>query len=153
MSHRSSVILALSVAAFSTADAQSVDPASPQAGAREFYAAYESALKLHRRDTLARFYHPSGALIVVNGSRMAPSNAGIDSVYRGPWEGPTFFAFDSLHFDALDSASIAVSGRFRWLPRSSVDTARYHYFALLTRTPAGWKIRVEHETELPKSSR
>lgn len=149
----SSIVSALALSCASLGYAQQADPPRAIAGLREFYAAYESALKAHRRDTLARFYHPSGALIVVDGSRMSPTHAGIDSIYRGSWQGPAFFAFDSLHFDAVGPAMVAVTGGFRWLPPQSADTARFIYFALLDRTAGGLRIRVEHETQRPKPQR
>jgi hypothetical protein len=136
-----------------------VSPASGQetrnpealAGVREFFAAYESALKAHRRDTLAHFYHPGGALIVLNGTRMTLTLAGIDSLYRGPgWQGPVFFSFDSLRFEAIAPAQVVVTGGFRWLQAQSADTGRYVYLAIVDRTTGGLKIRVEHETDLPK---
>jgi hypothetical protein len=134
----------------STASGQ--ESRNPQAlGVREFFAAYESALKAHRRDTLAHFYHPSGALVVVNGTRMTLTLAGIDSLYRGPgWQGPVFFSFDSLRFEAIAPTQVVVTGGFRWLPAQSTDTGRYVYLAIVDRTTRGLKIRVEHETALPK---
>ncbi len=118
--------------------------------AREFYQRYEAALKAHRRDTIAHFYHSEGALIILNGRRNRSSNAGIDSVYRGRWQGPVFFAFDSLRFEPLRSEQILVTGGFRWLSAQSPDTGHYAYLSILERTPLGLKIRVEHETELQR---
>ena len=118
-------------------------------GAPELYAAYETALKAHRRDTLAQFYHPRGAVIVFNGMRMIRTQADIDSTYRRSWRGPAFFAFDSLQFHAIAPTQVVVTGAFRWLPAQSRDTARYVYLAILDRTADGLKIRVEHETERP----
>jgi ketosteroid isomerase-like protein len=123
-------------------------------GAPELYASYAAALRAHRRDTLASFYHPDGATIVLNGVRRMPTNAGIDSTYRGAgWQGPAFFAFDSLRFEPIAPRSVLVTGGFRWLPAQSSDTLRYVYLAILDRTPDGLRIRVEHETERPISRR
>jgi hypothetical protein len=123
--------------------------ASSETDAQVFYREYEVALKGHRRDALADFYHPNGTLLVINGTRMRNTRAGIDSTYRGQWQGPAFFAFDSLHFEALDAERVLVTGRFRWLSTQSPDTGYYAYLSILDRTPAGLKISVEHETQLP----
>ena len=131
------------------------DRQRPQAidDVRQFYAAYEAALRAHRRDTLPQFYHPAGALIVLNGGRMALSPSQIDSTYRGPWEGPAFFSFDNLQFHVMSPAQVVVTGGFRWLRPQSADTSRYVYLALVDRVPAGLRIRVEHETEHPNRQR
>ena len=125
----------------------------PDADARTFYRHYESALKGHRRDTLAHFYHPYGALFILNGERIRDTRVAIDSMYRTQWQGPVFFSFDSLQFEPLNPAQILVTGRFRWLRAQSPDTGRYVYLSILDRTPSGLKIRVEHETELPAPAR
>ena len=120
---------------------------------RQFYSAYEAALKAHRRDTLSQFYHPAGALIVLNGRRMALSAAQIDSIYRGSWEGPAFFSFDDLQFHLVSPVQVVVTGGFRWLRPQSADTTRYVYLALVDRGQSGLRIHVEHETERPKQQR
>jgi hypothetical protein len=120
-----------------------------ESAARSFYDVYESALKAHRRDTLAQFYHPDGAIVVLNGSRMHATHAGIDSVYRGGWQGPRFFAFDSLRFQPLGAQHVLVTGGFRWLASQSSDTSHYIYLSILERSPNGLRIRVEHETKRP----
>ena len=117
---------------------------------RAFYTAYEAALKAHRRDTLAQFYHPDGATVVLNGGRMELTFAGVDSLYRGQWQGPAFFAFDSLHVQPLGPSSVLVTGGFKWLPPESRDTGQYIYLSILERTAEGHRIRVEHETLRPR---
>src|SRR5687768_1867143 len=146
-------LLALVLCCVSPISAQ--DRQGPQStdDVRQFYSAYEAALKSHRRDTLSQFYHPAGALIVLNGGRMALSHARIDSTYRGAWEGPAFFSFDDLQFHVMSPVQIVVTGGFRWLRPQSADTTRYVYLALVDRGPTGLRIRVEHETERPKQQR
>jgi ketosteroid isomerase-like protein len=144
-----SAILCVVTAALACSTA--ADPAaegselSPEA-ARELYEAYEAALRARRADTLAAFYHPEGASIIVNGNRMDLSNAGIDSVYRGNWQGPTYFAFEDLDFDQLNRTQVLVTGHFRWLVPEAVDTGRVIYLAVVEQTDVGPRIRVEHET-------
>ena len=121
--------------------------------ASAFYRDYESALKAHRRDTIAHFYHADGALFVLNGERIRNSRVAIDSMYRTQWQGPVFFSFDSLQFESLNPDQILVTGRFRWLSAQSPDTGRYAYLSILDRTPKGLKIRLEHETQLPAPRR
>lgn len=154
MTLRLAGLVCLAFSCVSTASGQEIRNPQALAGAREFFAAYESALKAHRRDTLANFYHPGGALLVVNGARLSLTLAAIDSLYRGPgWQGPVFFSFDSLRFEAIAPTQVVVTGGFRWLPAQSADTARYVYLAILDRTTSGLKIRVEHETNVPKRQR
>jgi hypothetical protein len=117
--------------------------------ARVLYEAYGAALRSHRRDELARFYHPEGATIVFDGVRRVSSLAEIDRRYRERWQGPVFFAFDSLRFEPLGPAHVTVTGGFRWVSQQSADTAKFIYLSILEKTSAGLRIRVEHETRLP----
>lgn len=98
---------------------------------RQLYETYEAALRAHRADTLAAFYRPTGARIIVNGIAMDLSNAGLDSIYRGDWEGPSYFAFDDLRFEQISPAQVLVTGGFRWLPPPSVDTMHFIYLAIV----------------------
>ena len=116
---------------------------------RQLYAAYEVALRAHHADTLAAFYRPTGARIIVNGIAMDLSNAGLDSIYRGSWEGPSYFAFDDLRFEQISPAQVLVTGGFRWLRPQSVDTMHFIYLAILEQTEVGPRIRLEHETLRP----
>jgi hypothetical protein len=116
------------------------------ADVRAFYEEYEADLGAHRRDTLAHFYHPEGATIVFDGERMQFTHAGLDSLYKGDWEGPLFLAFDSLHWQPISPSHGIVTGGFRWLPPGSADTVQYIYLSVLERTAAGLRILVEHET-------
>jgi hypothetical protein len=115
---------------------------------RAFYEEYEIALRAHRRDTLAHFYHPQGATIVFNGERMQFTHAVLDSMYRGEWQGPLFMAFDSLHWQPISTSHGIVTGRFRWLTAAAPDTVEYVYLSVIERTAAGPRILVEHETTL-----
>jgi hypothetical protein len=78
------------------------------------------------------------------------THAGLDSLYRGSWEGPRFFAFDSLRTQPIGTSHLLVTGGFRWLD-AAPDTARVIYLSVLERTPAGLRILVEHET--PRAAR
>jgi hypothetical protein len=115
---------------------------------RAFYEEYETALRAHRRDTLAHFYHPQGATIVFNGERMQFTHAVLDSMYRGEWQGPLFMAFDSLHWQPISTSQGIVTGRFRWLTAEAPDTVEYVYLSVVEQTAAGPRILVEHETTL-----
>ena len=120
------------------------------AEARTFFYNYETALRAGQRDRLASFYAPSGAVIVINGQRRFQTPAQIDSTYRGPWQPPVFFAFDTLSYDALSGGDVLVTGRFRWVTAQRPDTLRVVYLAVLQQTSAGPRIRVEHETVIPR---
>jgi hypothetical protein len=121
------------------------------AEARTFFYNYETALRAGQRDRLASFYSPSGAIIVINGGRRFQTPAQIDNTYRGPsWQPPVFFAFDSLTYDALSGSDVLVTGRFRWVTAQRPDTLRVVYLAVLQQTQTGPRIRVEHETVVPR---
>ena len=138
---------ALAVTACSAPEGRSGEPNShSEADVGAFYNSYETALKAQRRDTLAHFYHPDGATIVFNGGRMQLTHAGLDSLYKGPWQGPRFFAFDSLHSQPIGPSLVLVTGGFRWLSPESPDTGKYVYLSVLEQTAAGLRILVEHET-------
>jgi hypothetical protein len=121
--------------------------------AAQFYDAYVQDVRAHRREKLAQYYHASGALIVLAGQRRQLSRAAIDSFYRGVWQGPTYFAWDTLAFDSLSSQLVLVTGRFRWLAPGARDTTRYVYAAILEAVDSGFALRLEHETPAPPRAR
>lgn len=143
--------LALTACSPPVRDVHNPTPRSPSE-TRSLYDSYAAALRLHRREQLADFYHPEGATIVFDGVRRVSTHAAIATRYREGWQGPAFFAFDSLHFEPLGAAHVLVTGGFRWLSAQSVDTTRYIYLAILENTSAGPRIRVEHETRRPSSA-
>ena len=120
--------------------------------AARFYDAYGKDLREHRRERLAQYYAPEGALFVIAGRRMQVSRPGIDSLYKG-WEGPAYFAWDSLRFDSLSPSLVLVTGGFDWQVRGSRDTARFIYASILQAIDSGLAIRFEHETPKPNSKR
>ena len=115
-----------------------------------FYHDYGEALRAHRRETMAQYYSPEGALIVFNGRPRRLSQAGLDSLYRGPWQGPAFFAWDSLRFDSLSPGEVLVTGHFNWQSTATSDTGRFVYAAVLQALDSGLAIRFEHETSAPR---
>jgi len=115
-----------------------------------FYDNYGEALRAHRRESLAQYYSPAGALVVFNGQPRRLSKAALDSLYRGPWQGPAFFAWDSLSFDSLDPGEVLVTGHFRWQSTATSDTSRFVYAAILQAVDSGLAIRFEHETSAPR---
>jgi len=117
--------------------------------AAQFYDAYVQDVRAHRREKLARYYHASGALIVLGGQGRHLSRAAIDSFYREVWRGPTYFAWDTLAFDSLSAQLVLVTGRFRWVAPGARDTARYIYAAILEAVDSGLALRLEHETLAP----
>ncbi len=115
-----------------------------------FYDDYGEALRAHRRESLAQYYSPEGALVVFDGRPRRLSNAALDSLYRGPWQGPAFFAWDSLSFDSLNPGQVLVTGHFRWQSAAASDTSRLVYAAILQAVDSGLAIRFEHETSAPR---
>ena len=120
-----------------------------EASAKTLFAQYDAAVKTGQRDAIARFYHVDGAVRVINGTTSRMSRAQLDSVYRGPWTPPAFFAFEALAYDSLDPASVLVTGGFRWARPGASDTANYLYAAVLQAIDSGLAIRFEHETLRP----
>lgn len=125
---------------------------SSEAG-RQFYQRYEAALQARRGDTLAAFYRQDSARIIINGMSLQLSNAGIDSIYRGDWQGPSDFAFEDLHFEPIGPGQLLVTGGFNWIVSESSDTLPFIYLAILEQTDVGPRIRLEHETQRPDAPR
>ena len=117
--------------------------------AEQLYDAYVRDVRAGRRGSIARYYDARGALIVVGGHRRYYSRAAIDSFYRGPWQAPAFFAWDTLAFDSLAPGLVAVTGQFRWLRRGTTDTARFIYAAVVLPADSVMVIRMEDETPAP----
>lgn len=128
-------------------------PARLRDAAMRFYDAYTQDLRAQNRQKLATYYHPAGAVVVIGGRRMTFTHAGIDSLYRGAWQGPTAFAWDNLSFDSLGPEFVVVTGGFRWLAAGAKDTTRYIYVSVLQAVDSGLGIRLEHETPIPPPAR
>lgn len=124
-------------------------PGDLRASAAALYDAYGSALSTPRREAIAGFYHPDGALIVFNGHSRRQTRAAIDSYYRGSWSPPALFAWDALLFDSIAPGQVVVTGGFRWQSAGQPDTAKFIYAALLEAVDSGMAIRFEHETARP----
>jgi hypothetical protein len=121
------------------------------ASSRRLYEQYEAALSARQRERLASFYHPDGAVFVINGRHMVMTIQEIDSVYtRSRWNPPDYFMFDELVFNPLSSDDVAVTGTFLWQRSGTLDTTRYRYAAFITAIDSGMAIRFEHETVLPR---
>jgi hypothetical protein len=121
-------------------------PADLVTRAARFFEAYGDALRAGRSEALAQFYEPSGTLRVIDGRRRRLTRSALDSVYRGGWQGPAFFAWENLEFDSLDAKHVFVTGFFRWQSRGAPDTSRYIYAAMLQAADTSLVLRFEHET-------
>ena len=124
-------------------------PTGLKASTQEFFAQYEAAIKAPRREAIAGFYHPEGAIRVLNGTTSRMSRLQLDSVYRTAWTPPAFFAWEELSYDSLDPGTVIVTGGFRWARRGTTDTLRYLYAAVVQAVDSGMAIRFEHETLRP----
>ncbi len=91
-------------------------------------------------------YDPETLLGLVNEQTIVQTTQ--DSASWDGWQRPIFFAWDSLTFDVATPGVALVLGRFRMVQPKSPDTVLYSYAALLRRTPVGWRIRSEIETQL-----
>ncbi len=134
--------------------APSVDgpPSDLVASSRRLYAQYETALQAGDRGRLSWFYHPEGAILVLNGSRMVKTRPALDSLYQGSsWTAPNYFSFDGLVFDSLSPSQVMVTGSFQWQSAGVSDTVVGIYAALVEAVDSSMAIRFEHETVLPGS--
>ena len=129
-----------------TGDPAGRGPDDLRAAAERMYQAYGDALTTPRPEVLGSFYHPDGALIVLNGLARRSTREEIDSRYRTAWTAPAFFAWDSLAFDSIGPGQLMVTGNLRWHSQGQPDTSRVIYAALLVAVDTGLAIRFEHET-------
>ena len=145
-----SLAISMTIACSPPAPATPTDgpPGDLVASATRFFDAYGNAVREGRSDALAGFYVPSGAVRVLNGQRQRLTRSALDSMYRGGWQAPGYFAWENLEFDSLDAERVIVTGFFRWQTRGSADTSRYTYAALLQTADSGLAIRFEHETAI-----
>ena len=124
-------------------------PVDWEAGASTLYESYGTAISTPHREAIAGFYHPDGALRILNGHAMRQTRAEIDSRYRNDWSPPAYFAWDGLAFDSIAPGEVLVTGGFLWQGAGQPDTARFIYAALLETVDSGMVIRFEHETVRP----
>lgn len=120
-----------------------------KANAAQFYESYALALATPRREAIATFYHPEGAITVLDGAVRRLSRADLDRKYRGAWTPPAFFTWEDLSFDSIGTGTMIVTGGFKWQGPGQTDTTRYLYAALLVAVDSGMAIRFEHETVRP----
>ena len=149
---RTTACIAL-VLATACASSQPAPPAPPdlRAQATAFFEHYAVSLRNGERSRIASYYMPTGATIILNGTRKFSTLAEIDALYRGAgWQPPAYFAWDGMVFEQLNDRQVAASGHFRWLSAGQADTTRMIYFGLLENTADGLRIRVEHETMAPR---
>ncbi|MGE0439656.1 MAG: hypothetical protein AB7L66_07260 [Gemmatimonadales bacterium] len=125
------------------------DAAALRPAAEALYRAYGQAVATGPGEAVAAFYHPGGAVRVLNGTAQRLSRAALDSSYRSGWSAPGYFSWTDLTFDPFGPDQVLVSGGFRWLPVGGRDTTAWIYAALLERTDSGLAIRFEHETLKP----
>ena len=121
-------------------------PVDLRASAAALYDSYTTSLTEGRPEALSSFYHPDGAIRVINGFTRRATRAGLDSSYRSGWNPPAFFAWDSLVFDSIAPGNVIVTGTFRWVEQGKRDTTHWLYAALLQVIDSGLAIRFEHET-------
>lgn len=133
----------------SSGSEQATAPTDLAAAAASMYEGYTSAIATPRREAIAGFYHPDGATRVINGVANRRTRAALDSSYRGAWSPPTYFAWDTLAFDAIGPGQVLVTGLFRWQGAGQRDTVPWIYASLLHATDSGLAIVFEHETIRP----
>jgi hypothetical protein len=117
--------------------------------AKAHYAAYGRALSEARREQIATFYDPQGALIIFNGVPGEVSREALDARYRGPWRPPAYFRFDTLGFRQLGTDRVLVTGGFLWQSPGQADTSHFQYTAVLVTADSGLAITFEQETRWP----
>ena len=112
-------------------------PADLKASAAALYGQYGEAVRTSRREALPRFYHPAGALRVINGNTRRLTRQGLDSMYGSTWTAPAFFAWEELEYDSIAPGQVVVTSGFRWVAAATPDTARWLYAALLEAVDSG----------------
>ena len=120
-----------------------------EAGAAEMFQQYGAAITTPRRELIAGFYALDGVILIFNGERQDLSRTQLDSFYTGPWNPPEYFAWDQLQYDSLAPGLVLVTGGFFWKDKTSPDTARFLYTALVQSVDSGMVIRFEEETLRP----
>jgi hypothetical protein len=147
-----SAVLLISVLGCAPEPAPSLPDSAPvdlKGSAAELYERYGEAVRTSRREELPLFYHPAGALRVINGNTRRLTRQGLDSMYGSTWTAPAFFAWEELEYDSIAPGQVVVTGGFRWAAAATPDTARWLYAALLEAVDSGLVIRFEHETPRP----
>ncbi len=145
-------MLVMACAARSTSGSmRNASSADLRSRAAALYQSYGSALATPRRGAIAGFYHPDGAIVVLNGVARRVSRAELQSKYQGSWSPPAFFAWEGLSFDSIGPGEVMVTGGFRWQSAGQRDTVPYIYAAFLVAADSGMAIVFEHETLRPRS--
>ena len=117
--------------------------------AAALYQAYGRALSEGPRGDIATAYDRAGARIIFNGVPRQESWAELDARYRGRWQPPAFFRWDSLAFQPIGPKHVLVTGAFRWQSAGRPDTTRFQYTSLLVATDSTLGITFEQETLWP----
>lgn len=119
-----------------------------EAEGQAFMAAYAENLVAGDRAAIARRYSAEGAYM--NGFSPKEHHA-LDAITRryagNGWTKPDAFAWRDLSYETLGVDACVVTGGFTWTQDGA--SGEYAYTALLRRENGTWRIRVEHENELP----
>ena len=147
------LLLALALAA-APAAAQPSPPATAAAEApivaeaRAFMEAYAEDLRRGERGAIAERYDRSGAWRVGPRRTRFETWDQINASYRGRWEAPASFEWQTLAYEPAGPDAVVVVGRFFWWPqkaRALEPPLDYSYTALLVRRDGKLRIRVEDE--------
>ena len=117
--------------------------------AAALYEAYGAALRDGRRGEIATAYDRAGARIIFNGVPRQETWAELDARYRGRWQPPASFRWDSLAFRPVGASHVLVTGGFWWQSAGQAEAIHYQYTALLVAADSTVGITFEQETLWP----
>jgi hypothetical protein len=116
-------------------------------------AAYAVDLEGADREALGRRYDPRGVHLIFNGENEFLSFDSIGAIYRGEWQPPGRFRWDTLTYELLGPDAVLVVGSFTW-EGEGIEGLPVSYTGVLMRQPGGeWRIRLENEAIPPEAMR
>ena len=122
-------------------------PATIEAEARAFMAAYAEDLREHDREGIAARYDPDGAWMIFDGERGFVTAPELRRSYLEKWRGPESFAWRDLAYEVVGPDSVVVVGGFDWGRGGKVNAMSYT--GLLRRRDGALRIRLENEGPVP----
>lgn len=156
MRHSLFIVLLSGLVSTSPQSGHALAPQSPSSSpsietrARTFIATYADDLRAHRRDAIAARYALEGAYLLRQGKSVRMPFAEIRAHYLKEWEGPAFFEWGPLAYEALTPDVVTVQGTFRWQSAGDPAPAEYAYSAVFVREQEQLRIRLELEWPLTR---
>lgn len=123
-----------------------LDKSKTKAEVQKFMDDYAVMLK-DQIENVGNLYYDSGAVMTFQGRSQFRVLDSLKSSYAKRPKTLKYFRWEGTRVDVLTEDAALVTAYFYWHSSRMADTAKFSYTGLLIKTPNGWKIKHEHESQ------